>query len=54
VLAVYSRDDQIVPPAACQVASDIGTNVEAAGTYGGLVDNRAIHPTLARFLAANR
>ena len=54
VLAVYSRDDQIVSPAACQVAPGIGTNVEVTGTHSGLVYNRAVYPTLARFLASDR
>jgi triacylglycerol lipase len=52
VLAIYSREDQIVAPDACQVEG--ATNVEVAGTHSGLVYNRAVYPTLARFLAADR
>jgi triacylglycerol lipase len=50
VLAVYSKDDQVVAPAACQFADAI--NVEVAGTHSGLVYNRAVYPTMARFLAS--
>lgn len=50
VLAVYSKDDPIVAPAACQFAG--ATNVEVAGTHSGLVYNRAVYPTMARFLAS--
>jgi hypothetical protein len=49
-LAVYSKDDQIVAPAACQFAG--ATNVEVTGTHSGLVYNRAVYPTMARFLAS--
>jgi triacylglycerol lipase len=49
VLAVYSRDDQIVAPAGCQVAG--ASNIEVRGTHSGLVYNRAVYPPLARFLA---
>ena len=50
VLSIYSRDDPIVRPAACQVRS--GENVEVRGSHGGLAHNRAVYPHLARFLAA--
>ena len=50
VLTVYSKDDQIVAPAACQFAG--ATDVEVSGTHSGLVYNRAVYPTLARFLAS--
>ena len=49
VLSVYSRDDQIVRPAACHV--DGAENVEVGGTHSGLAFNRAVYPHLARFLA---
>ena len=49
VLAIYSRDDQIVPPSACKVPG--ATNLEVSGTHWGLVYNRAVYPPLARFLA---
>jgi triacylglycerol lipase len=49
VIAIYSRDDQIVAPAACQVSG--ATNIEVRGTHSGLVYNRAVYPPLARFLA---
>jgi thioesterase domain-containing protein len=50
VLAIHSRDDQIVAPAACHVAG--ATNLEVTGTHSGLVFNRAVYPPLAHFLAA--
>jgi pimeloyl-ACP methyl ester carboxylesterase len=50
VLSVYSRDDQIVTPGACQVVG--ATNVEVGGTHSGLVFNRAVYPIVARFLAS--
>ena len=50
VLSIYSRDDPIVRPSACQVRS--GENVEVRGSHGGLAHNRAVYPHLARFLAA--
>jgi pimeloyl-ACP methyl ester carboxylesterase len=50
VLAVTSRDDQIVAPVACRVAA--GTNVEVGGTHSGLVYNREVYPVIARFLAS--
>ena len=49
VIAIYSRDDQIVTPGACEVRG--ATNVEVGGTHSGLVYNRAVYPPLARFLA---
>ena len=49
VLAIYSRDDQIVAPVACEVRG--ATNLEVRGTHSGLVYNRAVYPPLARFLA---
>lgn len=52
VLAVYSRDDQIVAPAACRVTG--ATNIEVSGTHSGLVYNRAVYPPMARFLASDR
>ena len=48
VLAIFSRDDQIVAPAACQVPG--ATNLEVRGTHSGLVYNRAVYPPVARFL----
>jgi pimeloyl-ACP methyl ester carboxylesterase len=50
VLSIHSRDDQIVPPRACEVRD--ATNVEVGGTHSGLVFNRAVYPTIARFLAS--
>lgn len=52
ILSVYSRDDQIVRPAACHV--DGAENVEVGGTHSGLAFNRAVYPHLARFLADGR
>ena len=49
MIAIYSRDDQIVTPGACEVRG--ATNVEVGGTHSGLVYNRAVYPPLARFLA---
>jgi pimeloyl-ACP methyl ester carboxylesterase len=49
VLSIYSRDDPIVRPAACEVRS--GENVEVRGSHGGLTHNRAVYPHIARFLA---
>ena len=55
VLAVQSRDDQVVAPAVCGVPAAIDgvevTNVEVGGTHSGLVYNKAVYPVLARFLA---
>jgi pimeloyl-ACP methyl ester carboxylesterase len=50
VLAIYSRDDPIVRPAACRVWS--GENVEVGGSHSGLSHNRDVYPHLARFLAS--
>jgi pimeloyl-ACP methyl ester carboxylesterase len=50
VLSIYSRDDPIVPPASCAVAS--GENIEIGGSHGGLAYNRVVYGHLARFLAA--
>lgn len=49
ILAIASRDDQIVSPAACRVSG--ATNLEIRGTHSGLVYNRAAYPPIARFLA---
>jgi triacylglycerol lipase len=49
VLSIYSRDDQIVRPEACQVT--IGDNVEVRGTHSGLAFNRKVYPHVAKFLA---
>ena len=49
VMAIYTRDDPIVRPAACRVPA--GENVEIGGTHGGLVYNRAALPRLGAFLA---
>jgi pimeloyl-ACP methyl ester carboxylesterase len=49
VMAVFSRDDPIVPPAACRVP--FGENIEVSGSHSGLAHNRAVYPHLARFLA---
>ncbi len=46
VMAIYTRDDPIVRPAACRVPA--GENVEIGGTHGGLVYNRAALPRLGR------
>ena len=48
-MAIYTRDDPIVRPAACRVPA--GENVEIGGTHGGLVYNRAALPRLGEFLA---
>jgi hypothetical protein len=48
-LSIYSRDDPIVRPAACRIRS--GDNIEVTGSHGGLAYNRAVYPSLARFLA---
>ena len=52
VLAVTSRDDQVVPPRATQVR--YGENVEVRGTHSGLVYNRAVYPLIGRFLSEAR
>jgi len=49
ILAIFSRDDQIVTSAACQVPG--ATSLEVRGTHSGLVYNRAVYPPVARFLA---
>jgi len=49
VLAVRSRDDQVVPARATQVSG--GENVEVTGTHSGLVYNRAVYPLIGRFLS---
>jgi hypothetical protein len=48
-MAIFTRDDPIVRPAACRVPA--GENIEITGTHGGLVYNRAALPRLAEFLA---
>jgi pimeloyl-ACP methyl ester carboxylesterase len=48
-MAIFSRDDPIVRPAACRIRS--GENIEVSGSHGGLAHNRAVYPHLARFLA---
>ena len=50
VLSIFSRDDPIVPVAACRTTD--GENVEIGGSHSGLAHNRAVYPHLARFLAA--
>jgi pimeloyl-ACP methyl ester carboxylesterase len=50
-MAIFSRDDPIVRPAACRIPS--GENVEVSGSHGGLAHNRAVYPHLARFLATH-
>ena len=50
VLAIHSREDQIVSPAACVV--DGADNREVGGTHSGLVYNRAVYAIVAQFLAA--
>ena len=55
LLAIYSRDDQVVAPRVCRlpgVADGVG-NVEVGGTHSGLVYNKAVYPVLARFLAGS-
>jgi hypothetical protein len=50
IMSIHSRDDPIVQPGACRVAT--GENVEVGGSHSGLVYNRAVYPHIARFLAA--
>ena len=49
VVSIYSRDDPIVPAAACPV--DGARNVEVGGTHSGLAFNRDVYRELGAALA---
>ena len=49
VVSIYSRSDQIVPPAASPIEG--ADNVEVGGTHSGLVYNRAAYHAMAAALA---
>jgi pimeloyl-ACP methyl ester carboxylesterase len=52
VLAIRTRDDEVVRPDACVVAG--ARNVEVAGTHSGLPYNADVYRELAAFLAPPR
>jgi pimeloyl-ACP methyl ester carboxylesterase len=55
VLAISSRDDQVVPARASQVGDGVvagAQNIEVGGTHSGLIFNRAVYGHLATFLAS--
>jgi hypothetical protein len=49
VVSIYSRDDAIVPPAACQIRD--ARNLEVRGTHIGLVYSSDVYKHLAGALA---
>ena len=49
VVSIYSSEDPIVPPWACEVQR--GANVEVTGTHTGLAFNRDVYKALASALA---
>jgi pimeloyl-ACP methyl ester carboxylesterase len=50
VLSIRSEDDRVVPAAATKVIG--AENLVVRGSHSGLVYNRAVYPSIARFLAA--
>ena len=48
VASIFSRNDPIVPAAACQLPG--AENIEVGGTHSGLVYNGAVYRNLARIL----
>jgi pimeloyl-ACP methyl ester carboxylesterase len=55
VLAIHSRDDQVVTPKASIVEDTINPgagNIEVSGTHSGLIFNRAVYRHLADFLSS--
>jgi triacylglycerol lipase len=49
VSAIYSTEDPVVAPAACQI--DGAHNIAVTGTHSGLVVNKTAYPHIARALA---
>ncbi len=48
--AIYSSEDQVVPPDACTM--DGATNIKVTGTHSGLVFNKDVYPHIATALAS--